>query len=206
MSRNLDPMGPSPGTQPGANLDKPAWRERLRSQLGSLPPDQAARNAAQMADAALTLPEVTRGAGILICLSFGDEIDTWGLVQRLRDLGKAVFVPRVQRKGMRLHVHRYPCPLRRLSFGLRQPAADSPAVPEGEILDHVHVALVTGLGFDRRGIRLGYGGGYFDRFFARVPIPRIGMAHHLQLVETLPRDPHDLPMAAVVTESGVHRP
>mgnify|MGYP003590435843 FL=1 len=66
----------------------------------------------------------------------------------------------------------------------------------------LEVVIIPGAVFDRRGYRLGYGGGYYDRFLA-LEAPqalRIGLAFDLQLVEHLPNEIHDIPMDILVTE------
>ncbi|KAB2960374.1 MAG: 5-formyltetrahydrofolate cyclo-ligase [Thermoanaerobaculia bacterium] len=142
---------------------------------------------------------------VLACLSFGSELDTWPLVERLLEDGCEVWVPRADPRDGLLHVHRWPCPLETLAFGLRQPARGTPELTPEEIDARVDVVLVLGLGFDRRGFRLGHGRGYFDRFFARHAVPGIGFAHELQLLDRLPDEPHDRPMRAVVTDARVVR-
>ena len=128
------------------------------------------------------------------------------LVEELLTAGREVFVPRADPRDGKLHVHPYPCALRTLSFGLRQPPRGTPEVAEEAIDGTLDAVLVLGLGFDRRGFRLGYGSGYFDRFLAHRPFPAIGLAFAVQLEERLPNEPHDIPMALVVTETEVCRP
>jgi 5-formyltetrahydrofolate cyclo-ligase len=85
---------------------------------------------------------------------------------------------------------------------LREPARDIPALPADTPLD---AALVLGLAFDRLGVRLGHGAGYFDRFFAQQhdDCLRIGVGFDFQLVDRLPREDHDIAMRAVVTPSEI---
>lgn len=64
---------------------------------------------------------------------------------------------------------------------------------------------MLGLGFDRRGFRLGYGSGYFDRFLAGRPFPAIALAFAVQLEDELPAEPHDIPMTVIVTENEIRR-
>lgn len=69
------------------------------------------------------------------------------------------------------------------------------------------LVLVPGIAFDLSGGRLGRGAGYYDRFLAKCqPRPAIiAMAFDAQLLETVPREPHDFPMDALITESGIYR-
>lgn len=87
-------------------------------------------------------------------------------------------------------------------YGILAPDDDAPIVPRHEIA----LAFVPGLAFAKDGARLGYGGGYYDRYFAdaRQPSPvRVGVCFREQFVDRLPRDPHDVRMHAVLTDGGV---
>lgn len=184
---------------------KEALRADLRGRLSSLLPDQASSAAARVTDRVLALPEVVEARGVLTCLSFGDEVDTWTLVERLQTPSRRVLVPRADPADHQLHVHPYPCNLRKLSFGLQQPPRGTPEVPEGTVDEAVDVVLVLGLGFDSRGYRLGYGSGYFDRFLARHDLLAIGLAFEMQILDEIPNEAHDIPMSVVVTEDAVRR-
>jgi len=85
-------------------------------------------------------------------------------------------------------------------FGILQPGSDAPpADPE--------VLLVPLVGFTAEGARLGQGGGHYDRWLEAHPdITAIGLAWDCQLVEHLPSEPHDRPLAAVVTPTRIYGP
>lgn len=85
-------------------------------------------------------------------------------------------------------------------FGARQPHSDAPlAEPE--------VVFVPLLGFTDRGERIGYGGGHYDRWLAAHPNAlTIGLAWDCQLTESLPLEPHDIRLAAVVTPTALYGP
>ncbi len=189
----------------GERAAKAELREAMSRRLAGLDPAEAARSAARAAARVLELPEVSAARRLLACLSFGTEIDTWPLVERLLAEGRELFVPRAEPRDGQLHVHPYPCELRTLDFGLRQPPRGTPEIPRDEVAT-LDAVLVLGLAFDRRGYRLGHGSGYFDRFLAGLPVASIGIAHPVQLVERLPAEPHDVPMTAVVTADEVVRP
>jgi 5-formyltetrahydrofolate cyclo-ligase len=184
---------------------KAAMRLAVRANVSHPRGDAARRAAAAATERLMTLPEIVSASGLLVCLSFGEEIDTWPLVDRLLASGREIYVPRADPADRQLHLHRYPCELRTLTFGLRQPPRSVPELPAPAIDTTVDVAIALGLAFDVRGYRLGYGTGYFDRFLAGRPFPAIGFAFDSQMIEHMPEDPHDVPMAAVVTESHVWR-
>jgi 5-formyltetrahydrofolate cyclo-ligase len=83
----------------------------------------------------------------------------------------------------------------------REPGADGEPLPPAAI----EVILVPGLAFTRAGLRMGRGGGHYDRLLACLPAStvRIGLCFGLQIREELPAEPHDMTMHRVVTEDGV---
>jgi 5-formyltetrahydrofolate cyclo-ligase len=93
-----------------------------------------------------------------------------------------------------------------LEFGLRQPKRGEPELAPKDVDATLDVGVVLGLGFDRRGYRLGYGSGYFDRFLAGRELTTIGLAFDEQIVDRLPEEPHDVPLRLVVTPSATIRP
>jgi 5-formyltetrahydrofolate cyclo-ligase len=91
---------------------------------------------------------------------------------------------------------------KRGAFGIWEPADGQPAD-----LAELGVLLVPGVAFTTGGLRLGYGGGYYDRLFAAPQLDaiRVGVAYSCQVADSLPAEPHDVPMHYVVTERGVVR-
>lgn len=153
------------------------------------------------------LPEFAAADGVFTYLSFGAEVDTRELIQRAWEAGKTVCLPRVVpgTREMRWYTVQSLDGLVRGSFGVEEPPHDPSR--EADPADFAHpVTLVPGLAFDRAGFRLGYGGGFYDTFLPGFPGASIGLVRACQLVEALPvRDAHDVPVDAVVTESGVLR-
>ena len=84
-------------------------------------------------------------------------------------------------------------------FGMVEPASDSPVIAPEEI----ELTLVPGLAFDRLGFRLGYGGGYFDRFLKNFNGVSAGIVFHDLLFEKIPHSVHDIPMHWIITENDL---
>ncbi len=136
------------------------------------------------------------GESFFVYLSFGSEAGTGELIRALLSRGKQVCAPRIE-GGAMLSVP-YKEPLEQGAYGILQP-------PTGEERTCA-VALTPLLAFDGEGYRLGYGGGYYDRWFAAHPdVLRVGLAYAGQRVERLPREETDVRLHAVVTELGVLR-
>lgn len=179
---------------------KEALREQARRRLAAVPAEVAALAAERVAARVLELPEIAGGRRVATCLSFGTELDSWRLAALLLGAGKELYVPRADPRDRQLHLHRYPCELVTLAFGLKQPPRHLPELDPAEADTTLDACLVLGLAFDRRGYRLGHGSGYFDRFLAGRPFPAIAICHDFQLVDRLPAAAHDVPMAIVVTD------
>ena len=132
-------------------------------------------------------------------MSVSNEVDTHALIRDALDDGKCVAVP-VARKGRPMIQVRIsdlselvPAP-----FGLLEPAEGSwDPVPPGAF----DLVIVPGLAFDHRGNRIGFGGGFYDRFLSGLDAARVGVAYEFQLGETLPTEPHDVGLDWLVTES-----
>ncbi|MDO8629273.1 MAG: 5-formyltetrahydrofolate cyclo-ligase [Phycisphaerales bacterium] len=149
--------------------------------------------------------EFRQARRVMVCLSFGNEVNTWPLVEEIAgDPKRQVCVPRVERDGV-MHAHPYPCRLRTLGMGLRQPSPGEPELPVDRVDSLINVAVILGLTFDReRGYRLGQGKGYFDRFLAGKTFPTIGLSFEALMVDRLRVEPHDVPLRMIVTEKRIY--
>ncbi|MDY7078555.1 MAG: 5-formyltetrahydrofolate cyclo-ligase [Chloroflexota bacterium] len=135
---------------------------------------------------------------VLTYLAFRNEPDL-GLLFELFPHAHWV-VPRIQ--GQRLVLHSYdPARLIRHRFGMLEPALDLPVIAPA-VLD---VALVPGVAFDRHGGRLGFGGGYYDRFLPTTPALSVGVTYDECLADELPCGEHDQRVDWVVTPTQMIR-
>lgn len=132
---------------------------------------------------------------VLIYVSFGDEIDTYGIIYELLKVGKNVYVPKVCGGSLEFY---HICSLSDLAlgkFGIMEPTTN-------EKLDNYHESciIVPGLMFDSNLNRLGYGGGYYDHFLNDKNIFKIGLCYQELLIDFLEAEAHDVPMDLVVTQ------
>jgi 5-formyltetrahydrofolate cyclo-ligase len=137
--------------------------------------------------------------------SLDNELGTRGIVAASWAQGKDVAVP-VVRPGSRVLAHAIITPqdvLERDRWGLLGPR------PQGarwlQDPGAIDVVFVPGLAFDRRGCRLGVGGGYYDRFLAGIGATRVGLTYDELVLPRIPEEPHDARMDAVVSPQGVIR-
>lgn len=134
---------------------------------------------------------------VMIYLPFRNELSPLPLLELYPEA--EYYLPRVSDGYLTVHPYRSPREKHRLGF--EQPAPG--AMPVGE--ETIEAVILPGLAFDRRGYRLGYGGGYYDRFLAELPpgVFTIGLAPSSMIVAELPRDEWDLPVGWLASEKGV---
>ena len=166
----------------------------------------AARRATLNADRVLHL---AAGQRIAAYAALPTELDSAPLIALAQSRGCRIFLPRIDRRrqsrGMRFI--ELQGPLRENRLGIGEPAGFTTVAARW--LDLVFLPLV---GFDRRGLRLGTGGGFYDRAFAFRQLRRVwhkpllvGFGYSFQQVEQLAAAPHDVPLDAVVTDEGFIR-
>ena len=128
-----------------------------------------------------------------------NEVDLTPLLTRHSE--KRWVLPRIiPEEDHRMVFHPYDAArLVRHPFGMAEPAADLPTVPP----EALELVLVPGLAFDRHGWRLGYGGGYYDRFLKGFAGISAGIVFHALLLDDLPHGEFDVPVQWVVTEEGM---
>ena len=139
---------------------------------------------------------------IAVYLASPQEIDLSPFIRKMLVMGVKVVAPRWNGETYELAVVKGldDAHLRQGPMGILEPV-------EAEIVSprEVEVWLVPGLAFTRNGKRLGYGGGWYDRLLADIKFPlSIGIAHAFQVVDDLPSEPHDVPLAGVVDDSLEH--
>ena len=128
------------------------------------------------------------------------EIDTMRLIHIMMRDGKNIAVPLCVRKGV-MEARRIVGMGGLVSgrYGILEPRLECPVVPPEE-LDLVIVPCCTG---NARGQRLGYGGGYYDRFLPQTKCPTMLLCRHQLEREDIPVEPHDVQMDYFVTERGI---
>ena len=176
-------------------------RKHCRQLRASLGEETRARASQSICDALEGWQIFQQSQAILTYMPIKGEADLTSLLTRHPE--KYWILPRIiPEENHRMVFHAYDAArLVRHPFGMAEPTADRPTVPP----DAIELALVPGLAFDRRGWRLGYGGGYFDRFLKDFAGVSAGVTFHALLLDEVPRTPLDVPMRWVVTETGIYQ-
>jgi 5-formyltetrahydrofolate cyclo-ligase len=182
--------------------EKRRIRRAVLEQRDALPLSVRVEWGEHIAGRFVDLPEVGGAKTVMVFSSFGSEVPTGPLVERLRALGIVVALPRIERVDLVAVPFVPGDPVRATTFGAVEPVA--PDVIDPAALD---VVGVPGVVFDRQGGRIGYGGGFYDRFLRGLDAFTVGVAFGLQVIEgPLPTGNFDLPVQAIVTEQETVRP
>ena len=192
------PRGPG---EPVAAARKEELRRTARVVRDAIAPEPRRRAAESAAGNLLALPRLTGARRVALFAAVGSELDATAAARGLRARGVEIAYPRVVPGARRLEFHLVgdEGELRPGAFGIPEPAADAPVAP----VQSIDAFVVPGLAFDAGGARIGWGRGYYDRSLAAVPGRlRIGYCFECQLVPEVPLEPSDLPMHAIVTETG----
>ena len=175
-------------------------RTRLKELEGSLSLSQRQASDAALFARFLALPQVECSQTLLLYYGMGGEPDTQQLFSPLLDRGKVLTLPRCQ-AGHTLELRRYlgPDHLVRHRYGMWEPDDRCPLLSPQAI----QLALIPGLSFAPSGMRLGRGGGYYDRFLPQYFGFTLGLCRDCMLQTQLPALPHDRGVDFVLTETQV---
>lgn len=188
---------------------KAALRKELLERRGLIAPEERAAVDAAIARHVVESSLFRDATAVFTYVSVGSEVDTRALIRAALGCGKLVAVPRCVPGTRLMEWHRIDSldDLHPGAFGIPEP------IPSAETLvdpsaSSPALALVPGLAFDRAGFRIGYGGGYYDRFLAQFPGAALGLVREAFLLPSLAAldvlDPFDQPVSWFATEQGLH--
>lgn len=143
----------------------------------------------------IMMPQIKEANTVMLYAPMKDEADVWLLIDGLLERGKCVVLPFVCDGQMQVAEYCVDDILTSDRYGILEPDPQYAQPPE-----QIDVAIVPGVAFCKDGTRLGMGGGMYDRFLQDLDCLKIGVCFEWQLVPQLPKEPHDVPMDAIVTE------
>ena len=182
-------------------MKKTSIRNNLKTARNEMNPDIRKKASETIFKRLKSLPVYKNSDSVFIFVSMGSEVETiqW-IPEILKE--KKVYVP-LAPKGGAMIMTMIMTEIKSLDELEPNPLGIL-ELPGDKIKDRrresVDLIITPGLAFDGEGYRMGYGGGYYDRFFATHDGHRLGVGFHDQLVEELPRDEYDLPVDAFLSE------
>ena len=173
-------------------IKKRALRNRMKALRAELP-DRAERDK-RIFDNLFSFPAFARAESVFIYCSLAEEADTRGIICALLEQGKRVYLPRTDGKAMSA-VRYAGGALREGRFGVSEPIGE-------ETADKPDVCILPLLAADGQFHRLGYGGGYYDRYFSqgKSDVLKIGICYDFQIADEVPSEEHDVLLDALVTD------
>ena len=180
--------------------EKRALRQQIVNRRDQIPEEERRNKSISAAKNLLALETLARCRTVMLFLPFGSEIDTMPFIDAARDRGQTIWLPvtDVREKRIIPYVYSPDQVFRHGAYGIKEP---DPAYAMQAELQDLEAVILPGVAFDRQGGRLGYGGGYYDRFlssFKHRPL-LVGYCFAEQMVDWVPRESHDFTYDSLVT-------
>lgn len=190
------------------NLEtKKAIRKQILERRNALDGKQRQRLSARIAETLYTTEEYQKTETLLTYVSYGSEVDTFSMIRRSLTEGKKVYCPRVLAPGQMEFYRIHSLEELQLGYqGIPEPVG-AEAFPKATACSKGSILMLMPLTvFDRERNRIGYGGGFYDRYLSATEgINTIGLAFECQRwKEILLIEPHDIRPSRIITESEIY--
>ena len=149
----------------------------------------------------ITLPEYQESQSIALFFSTPFEVDTKSLIEYSLKQNKSVYLPRVVDKHQMVFIKINDLNKEHFTlskYGIYEPIGESTT-------DNIDLTIVPGLCFDKRGFRVGYGGGFYDYYLSNHNTTKVGICYDNQITDEIDIDEYDIQMDILVTEKQVIR-
>ena len=181
-------------------MSKQEIRRQMEARRRALDPDTLAAAGTRIIDRLCALAVFRQAETVGLDMAMAGEVNLDPLLEICRAAGKRTAIPlyRGERRGYAMSLVSPGTPFRTGHYGVREPRSPAPCPVE-----QIELMVVPGVAFDRKGRRLGRGGGYYDRLLAGFPHTAAAVALDFQLLPEIPDAPHDVPVQYVVTAERV---
>lgn len=177
-------------------------RRQILALRDATTPQHRAEAALMVRDRCMELGEVGASRVAMAFWTFGSELPTLPLMEALVAAGREVALPRIVDGDLQARSWLPGDPMSQTPFGALEPQGGRVVAPE-----EIDVVFTPAVVFDRSGGRVGYGGGFYDRFFPSTTAVRVGVCLGLQVLDVaVPSGGFDLPVQVIVTEGETIRP
>lgn len=182
--------------------NKQELRQQMRQSRQSIPVGERAAQNAAIARRVLAEPAFQQAQTVFCYCSTAEEIDTYPILRQALAQGKCLCLPRTLGQG-RMEARQITAltELVPASYGILEPGCECPVISP----EQIDLCIIPCLAADCRGYRLGYGGGYYDRFLPRTHAVRLLLCAQARLFPRLPSQEHDIACDIILTESQVIR-
>ena len=175
-------------------MNKQELRRAIRERKRAMTEEEIVKRSNALAEKFYNSPAYQAASTIYGYLPYNQEVRTVPMLQRALDEGKRVAVPKVYGEEMRFIYLEDLTQVSKGYAGIPEPIADAPVAEDKEAL-----VLMPGLAFDPQGHRIGYGGGFYDRFLAQEPHhPTLALCYEFQMQAHLDTEEFDIPVDTVL--------
>lgn len=175
-------------------MDKKALRQQIRERKRAMTEEEIVLRSEKLADLFAASEIYQNAKTVYGYLPYNQEVRTVPILERAIRDGKRVAVPKIYGDTMNFLYLDDLAKVEKNSMGIPEPVADEPVAE-----DQTALVLMPGLAFTKNGDRMGYGGGFYDRFLAQEPQhPTVALCYDFQVVESLPTEEFDIPVDMVL--------
>lgn len=180
---------------------KKAIRKEIFSRRKAASPETVKKNSEAIWNRLFSLPQFQESDWIYLYIDCKNEVMTDGIIREALHLGKKVAAPKVVGEDMIFYQICNPEDLEPGYFGIREPKTDLPVAEAEDAL-----MIMPGVAFDSCRHRVGYGGGFYDRYLSKHTRHfTAALAFEFQMMEEVPTEPTDLLPDVVITEEHIYR-
>ncbi len=175
-------------------MDKKELRRAIREQKRTMTEEEIDSRSQRLGEMFCNTPAYQNAKTVYGYLPYNQEVRTVPILQRALNDGKQVAVPKIYGDTMRFLYLTDLSQVEKNAMGIPEPVADEPVAE-----DKTALVLMPGVAFTKTGDRMGYGGGFYDRFLSAEPQhPTIALCYDFQIVESLPTEEFDIPVDLVL--------
>ena len=175
-------------------MDKQALRKQIREQKRAMTEEQIVSKSEKLGELFLASEAYRQAKTIYGYLPYNQEVRTVAMLEQAIADGKRVAVPKCYGEEMRFIYLDDLSKVEKGYCGIPEPVEDGPVAD-----DKTALVLMPGLAFTKEGLRMGYGGGFYDKFLAAEPEhPTLALCYDFQMVEDLPTEEYDIPVDCVL--------
>lgn len=183
-------------------MDKTIIRNTVKHKLHAMSEVEYARKSSMIHNKVINLQEIKDAKIIALTISNFPEVDTKKLIEALWKMDKKIAIPKCTSSTREMHFYVFTNyeQLEQVYMELLEPKIGETTLISK---DEIDVLISPGIVFDKQGFRIGYGGGYYDRFLVDYKKITLSMAFEVQLVEKVPVSEYDLPICTIITEEQI---
>lgn len=175
-------------------MDKKALRREIREKKRAMTEEEIILRSEKLGQLFAQSEAYRKAKTVYGYLPYNQEVRTVPMLEQALREGKRVAVPKIYGDTMKFLYLDDLSRVEKNDMGIPEPIADTPVAD-----DKTALVLMPGLAFTKRGDRMGYGGGFYDRFLAEEPDhPTLALCYDFQMVDSLPTEEFDIPVDAVL--------